>query len=154
VIINTLHPIYLIKALLDKILARPIKSAIVVTSSSLAKAPIPGFLAYSCTKTFSSFLAEGLNYELEDKVDVLSFQCGQVRTKLLKGYDKSLFVSTPQYATRACLKDLGSKSMTYGPALNEIQMAGPVWLMQKVIYRKSHQVFYKYRQEECINTGL
>ncbi len=73
VTINALHPVYLSKALLDQMLAREKRSAIVVTSSGLGSAPIPGILAYSMSKSFSSFLAEGLNVELKNKVDVLSF---------------------------------------------------------------------------------
>ena len=64
-------------------LTREKRSAIVVTSSGMASAPISGILSYSMSKTLSSFLAEGLNIELKNKVDVLSFQCGEVRTKLI-----------------------------------------------------------------------
>jgi len=73
VTLNALHPIYLTKALLKQILERNARTAIVVTSSGLGSAPIPGILAYSCSKSFSSYLAEGLSMELKDKCDVLSF---------------------------------------------------------------------------------
>ena len=78
VTVNALHPIYLTKALLNSILQRNARTAIVITSSGLGSAPMPGILAYSCSKSFSSFLGEGLNIELKDKVDVLSWQCGEV----------------------------------------------------------------------------
>lgn len=64
-------------------LGRAKRSAIAVTSSALAMYPMSGILPYSMSKTFSSFLAEGLNVELKDKVDVMSFQPGEVQTKLL-----------------------------------------------------------------------
>ena len=54
-------------------LARDKRSAIVVTSSGMGGAPTPGILSYSSSKSFSSFLAEGLNIELKSKVDVISF---------------------------------------------------------------------------------
>jgi short-subunit dehydrogenase len=73
VTINALHPIYLTKALLPQILARESKSAIVITSSGLGNAPVPGIIPYSASKSFSSFFGEALNMELKGKVDVLSF---------------------------------------------------------------------------------
>jgi short-subunit dehydrogenase len=95
VTINALHPIYLVKSLLKQILSRNARSAIVITSSGLGSAPIPGILPYSCAKSFSSFLGEGLNIELKDKVDVLSFQCGEVATKMLGKSRRGISVITP-----------------------------------------------------------
>ena len=90
VTLNALHPVYLCKALLDQMLSREKRSAIVITSSGLGSAPIPGILAYSMSKSFTSFLGEGLNIELKSKIDVMSFQCGEVRTKLLGNSKKGI----------------------------------------------------------------
>jgi len=64
-------------------IARKKLSAIVITSSGLGSQPIPIVLPYSCSKSFSSFLGQGLSYELEGKIDCLSWECNQVETKLL-----------------------------------------------------------------------
>ena len=37
-------------------------------------------LTYSCTKTFVSFLARGLSFELKRKVDCIDWVLGQVKT--------------------------------------------------------------------------
>ncbi len=71
--VNALHPIYLSKVLLKQLLSRKQRSGIIVVSSGLGSMPVPGILTYSCAKAFSSYLAEGLNYELKDKIDVISF---------------------------------------------------------------------------------
>jgi len=72
--INALHPIFTAKALVDQLSKRNHQSAIVITTSSLAYKPFPGFLTYSCTKTFACFLAQGLAYELKSKkIDCLSW---------------------------------------------------------------------------------
>jgi len=63
-------------------LSRKKLSAIVITASGLALKPFGGVLAYSCTKTFVNFLGQGLSYELEGKVDCLSWMCEQVHTNL------------------------------------------------------------------------
>ena len=70
---NAMHPIYTMKVLLPKLLGRNHLAAMVVTSSGLGSAPIPGCVDYSCAKSFASFLAEGLNYELKGKVDCLAW---------------------------------------------------------------------------------
>ena len=71
--INALHPIYLLKVLLNQITSRSKKSGIVIVSSGLGTFPVPGFLTYSCSKSFVNYLGIGLNYELKEKVDVISF---------------------------------------------------------------------------------
>ena len=57
-------------------LTREKRSAVVITGSTLGVRPVPGAIVYSSTKSFANFLAQGLNYELKDKIDVLSFECG------------------------------------------------------------------------------
>ena len=53
-------------------------------------------LTYSACKAFANNLAEGLNFELKGKVDVISYQSGMVDTKLLKvPYKSSLMMITP-----------------------------------------------------------
>ena len=49
------------------------KSAIIVTSSVMGAYPYPGLTTYSAAKSFSSFVAEALNFELKDKIDVISY---------------------------------------------------------------------------------
>lgn len=93
--------------------ARGHLSAIVVTGSGLAHMPIAGSLTYCCTKTFADFLAQGLNYELKGKVDVLSWQCGETSTNMLRKPVGGRVVST-EVAVKGMLRDLGKESLTYG----------------------------------------
>ena len=85
--VNALHVLYSAKVILPILLERydkiGAKSALIVVSSGLGSKPIPGFLGYSATKSLVSYLAEGLNYELEGKVDVMSYQAGEVKTKMM-----------------------------------------------------------------------
>ena len=75
--LNVLHPAYTVKALVGQLVHRHettgIKAAIVVTSSGLAGMKLSGLSLYCSAKAFDSFLAEGLNYELDGKVDVISY---------------------------------------------------------------------------------
>ena len=82
--VNVMHPIYLCKALINQLTNRPKKTAIIMTSSTSSLIPLPGLVTYTCTKTFVSFLAQGLFLEMGDKVDVLDWKPCLVDTKLLK----------------------------------------------------------------------
>ncbi len=83
---------------------------------------MPGVLAYSMSKSFSSYLAEGLNIELKNKIDVLSFQCGEVNTKLIGTSRKGLSVISTSRATGGCLRDVGSTGLTYGSFIHDFQI--------------------------------
>lgn len=100
------------------------KSAIIITSSGLGSKPIPGFLAYSSTKSFANFLAQGLNYELKDKIDVISYQPGEVKTKMTARMKQNFRFIDADKAVSACFRDVGSEPLTYGAARHEVGMFG------------------------------
>ena len=76
--------------------------------------PASGMTAYSCTKQFASFLAEGLKYELSGKVDCLALEPAQVATKMLGEEANGMDIQTPQAVVKAMFKDLGRQARTYG----------------------------------------
>jgi short-subunit dehydrogenase len=59
------------------------KSAIVVISSVASIKPISGATTYCATKTFATYVAEGLNFEVRDKIDVISYTPAGVATKMI-----------------------------------------------------------------------
>lgn len=81
--VNAVHPIFTAKVLIDQMVKREKRSGIVVTSSGLAQRPIAGGLVYSASKTFASFTAVALSYEVQDKVDVMSWESAGVNTKMM-----------------------------------------------------------------------
>ena len=70
-------------------------------------------LPYSMAKSGSSFLGQGLNIELKVKVDVLSWECGMVQTKLLEPVQRKRGIPIPT-AVKGMLKDIGSLDYTHG----------------------------------------
>ena len=82
--VNALHVIYMTKIMVPTFVERfktsGKKGAIIVTSSGLGSRPISGTITYSATKSFASFIAEGLNHEFKDKIDFLSYQAGETAT--------------------------------------------------------------------------
>ena len=91
---NALHPIYTAKVLLDQLLERKKKPAIVITASVLGSTPTAGILDYSCTKTFADFLGRGLSYELDCKIDCLSWRAGYVKSNMVKREAKGWVVTS------------------------------------------------------------
>jgi short-subunit dehydrogenase len=98
------------------------KSAIVVTSSGLGGKPISGTVAYSAAKSFASFMAEALNVECKGKVDVMSYQAGEVTTKLLKKSKTDSRTITPEMAANCSFRDLGYQPLTYGASRHDFCM--------------------------------
>ena len=78
--VNATQVVYLIKVMVNQLInrydANGLRSGIIITSSGLGSMPISGTITYSAAKSFASFMGEGLNYELKDKIDVMSYQAG------------------------------------------------------------------------------
>lgn len=109
---------YTAKVLLKQILARKERSAIVVTSSGLGGRPIPGCVTYSAAKACSSFMAQALNYELKDKVDVLSWEAGVAGTKMFPP-DQRAKKPPVGLGVDGMLKDIGYETLSYGGSTND-----------------------------------
>ncbi|TNV76896.1 hypothetical protein FGO68_gene12765 [Halteria grandinella] len=146
VTINALHPVYLIKALLPQLLKRDKRTGVIVMSSGLGSCPVPGVISYSAAKAFASYLAQGLAVELKDKMDFLSYECGEVKTKLIGKNRKGFHVITTDRATGAGLRDLGTLSVTNGGFAHDLAMRVlPKWLLQKMVNKVSLKTYQKYR---------
>jgi short-subunit dehydrogenase len=64
--VNALHVVYFAKLMIAQLSQRKKRSAIIVTSSGFGAKCYAGTIAYSAAKSFASFIAEGLNYELSE----------------------------------------------------------------------------------------
>ena len=104
---NALHPIYTTKVLIQQMLARNKRSAIMITTSMAAHRPLAGVTTYCATKSMASFLAQGLSYELEGKIDCMSWQPGHVSTKMVNYKDAKGSCVTASQAVEDALRDLG-----------------------------------------------
>lgn len=76
--VNALQVIYMAKTVTPMMTQRAKRSGMVITSSGLGSIPVSGTITYSAAKSFASFIGRGLNYELQDKIDVLVYQAGMV----------------------------------------------------------------------------
>lgn len=118
--VNALHPMFLAKVLVNQMLLRERRSAIVVTSSAFGQRPIGGAsIVYSATKSLVSFLGVGLSYELESKIDVMAWEAGEVATNMSKK-KAGFMVLAPKEAVRSMLRDIGKERITDGDTTHEI----------------------------------
>ena len=107
--INCLQFVYVFRILSEKLMKRPKRSGMLVTSSMAYARPSPGIACYSAVKKFATHMAQGLNLELAEKVDVMSYNPFGVATKLIKK-DKSQAggaTITVEQAVEACFRDMG-----------------------------------------------
>ena len=51
-------------------------------SSVSADTPLPCILTYSATKSFCTYMGEGLNFEFKDTIDVISYRPASVDTNM------------------------------------------------------------------------
>ena len=120
-------------------LNRPQRSAIVVTSSGLGMIPVAGTCTYAATKAFVSNFAQGLSYEVEDKIDVVDYVLGEVSTKLMENHrDNPRCVST-EVAVNGLMKDIGRERESWGCAKHERDMwmftSAPVGPINRMMYK-------------------
>ena len=92
----------------------------IITSSIASTFPMAGHITYCASKSFASYMGAGLNYELKRKVDVMSYEPGEVETKMI-GYQKpGLRIISSARAAEVCLRDLGSCAQSRGAFRHEV----------------------------------
>lgn len=135
-------------------LSRPERSAIVVVSSSLGTRPFAGVVTYSAAKVCSSFMAQALNYELKEKIDVMSWESGAAGTKLFPEEQRVKLIPLGK-AVDGMLHDLGHESVTSGTLPHDfstwILRLLPLGTVQKMLFVAFTTVYRKEVEE--INKG-
>lgn len=64
------------------LLQRKKRSALILTSSVVSRIPAVGAGPYSSSKAGASLFFEAIHYEMKDYVEVYSWDCGGVATKI------------------------------------------------------------------------
>lgn len=112
---NGLHVVYMTKVLLEDMQNRKQRSAIVVTSSGLARVAVPGIMSYCSTKVLVSRFCESIAQEVN--VDVMAWEAGGIITKM---NDKPMSLTAPT-AVKACFSKIGYETRTRGHWWHEVQ---------------------------------
>jgi len=83
--VNAIHPIFMMKCMMDQLISRKCKSAIMLTGSGIRAIPAPGMNLYSASKHFLMFIAQSVGYELNyisANIDMLCYEPGGVKTNM------------------------------------------------------------------------
>jgi short-subunit dehydrogenase len=157
--LNALHPAYLAKVMAAQLNARfdkkGEKAAMIFVSSAASFMPSPGNLIYSASKIFTSYIAEGLFYEFEGKVDVINYMPSSVDTNMNpseKVGSKTGYI-TPMEAVVTSLRDLGNEPSTYGHhshenTINVLRMF-PKPMMSRASIKGTNEYHAKLEAEEA-----
>lgn len=89
----------------------------VLVSSVGSHLPIPGIVIYSASKSFVSYLGEGLHYELKEHgVDVIVYEPSNVETNMNRSSENTLSGGyiTPEQAADVCFRDLAIDPTSFG----------------------------------------
>jgi 17beta-estradiol 17-dehydrogenase / very-long-chain 3-oxoacyl-CoA reductase len=114
IVANTIPQVLLSKMILDKFYERKNRSAVINISSSSSVYPLPLFVLYSSTKIFNHNLSIRLNYEINNKIDIISATPFFVQTSTVKMTPNGLTVITSDQFVNSVLDQLGYESHTYG----------------------------------------
>ena len=111
--INAGAPALLTHVLINKMLARKDRSAIINVSSVGNNSPLPYFGVYPATKRFLTFFSFQLHELFKHKIDVQNLVPGYVKTKLASFAKDPTFIS-PDRCVKSSLRDLG-QDLTCSP---------------------------------------
>ena len=108
--VNAAAPVMLIHNLINTLMKRNKKSAIVNVSSSGQNCPIPYMGVYNATKRYLSIFSYYLQDNYGDKIDVQDLCPAYVTTKIVKNY-KGNDAITPERCAQCSLRDLGQEQI-------------------------------------------
>ena len=80
--VTGLHNVYLLKALVQKLLDRDKRVAVLFTSSMASETLMSGMSNYSATKAMISNYGESVHYELNSNIDVTVWEPGYVYSNI------------------------------------------------------------------------
>jgi len=83
-----------------------------MTSSVISRVPAVASCPYSSAKAGASQFIEALHCELKEHIEVFTWDCGGVATKI--NPFKVGFRSNTQQAVTGCFKDIGFERRTFG----------------------------------------
>ena len=149
--VNSLHPAYLMKALVQKLLDRDKRVAVLFTSSMAANLFMSGNSSYSSTKAMISNYGESIHYELKANIDVTVWEPGMVHSNIhLKDPPVHMTIETKKAVTDI-LNCLGKDRKTRGSLFFTLSPdVPPHWIspgMAKTM-RKTFSKIQEYESEK------
>jgi len=153
--VNCMSFVLLTKLLSPHFLSRGKTSLIINLSSYTRVNPTPFCSIYGATKSFDDYFSRVLDYELSEKIDILSFSPLFVSTNMT-GFRKDFGAISSKEAVEGVMGEIGYKNQTYGHWKHQIMgfLLGCVlgwegvvkWVIRKEWVQKMvKKEFYKAR---------
>ena len=103
----------------------------------------PGLATYSSTKAAVATFMDALHFETYGKIDIMSWDCGSVSTKL-NTFELGFRTST-KTAVRGCLKDISRERRTFGCWQSELEGLStplmPGWVQRILLLNEARSQF-------------
>ena len=129
---NTFPQVILSKLLIEKMLLKETRSAIINLSSSAANVAMKTFGLYSATKAFNDFLSRGMAEELQHKIDIMVVKPLGVESPLSKMKANGITCISPIQCANGILDCLGYEKETEGHWSHRFQ-GGLINLFPRII---------------------
>merc|ERR1711963_391310 len=106
---------------IKKLIARPVRSALVSVGTNAAEPQNPRykFALYGATKSYNHILSSGLEECYGDKLDVMTVIPRQTITKMNPA--DYMFTATPEGHAKAIIDQLGWEKQTDGPLMHDLE---------------------------------
>ena len=116
------------KALVQKLLGRDKRAAVLITSSMAAKIVFAGAQSYSATKAMVSNFGESIHYELKSNVDVTVWEPGMVHSHIHLEQPPGWLTLETSKAVSDALACLGKDRNTRASLLFKFSPLAPTWM--------------------------
>ena len=73
----------------------------------MANIPLSGVISYAASKAWASYFGVGLGPEHKGRIDVLTYEPGEVATKMIKKDKADATTIMPNTAIDVCFRDIG-----------------------------------------------
>ena len=146
--VNSLHPAYLMKALVQKLLDRDKRVAVLFTSSMAANLFMSGNSSYSSTKAMISNYGESIHYELKANIDVTVWEPGMVYSNIHLKKPPGLLTIETKKAVYDILNCLGKDRKTRGSLFFTLNPDLPPHWMAPGFAKSMREKFEKIQELE------
>ena len=143
--VTGLHNVYLLKALVQKLLDRDKRVAVLFTSSMAAEMLFSGMSNYSATKAMISNYGESVHYELKSNIDVTVWEPGMVYSNFHIKDPPGMMTIEAKKAVYDALNCLGKDRKTRGSLFFTLtpSFIPPQWFapgMEKSMRKKFNRI--------------
>ena len=148
--VNMYSQVGMTNILLNRMMQREKRSAIISISSVMGTVPIAGRALYSATKAFNDHFSKALSYAYNSKIDMMTVRPQWIRTRWISNFPH-FFSIPPDELVDGALNELGKCKVTYGHWKHRI--IGPLYKHYPFFRNWSHSTLQQFRLKQSATTA-